>query len=92
MSKRTCSTCVLFIVHCQEPDELENDGEKGVSSVITSQLEEGENEETQSSPVISSQIEEEGENKGAHNSSENLSRPEEKEKVLERVNSITQAY
>ena len=42
--------------------------------------------------VTTSELEEEGENEQTQSSSENLSRPEEgEEKVLERLNSITQA-
>ena len=61
-------------------------------SVTTSEPEKkGENEQTQSSSVTTSELEE-GENKETQSSLENLSRPEEREeKVLERVNRITQA-
>ena len=64
-----------------------------MSSLTTSQLEEeGENEGTLSSPVTTYQMEV-GEKKEVQSSLEILSRPEEgEEKVLERVNSIAQAY
>ena len=74
----------LYIV-MQGPNELENDGEKGVLSVTTSEPEEeGENEETQSSAVTTSQPEE-GENKETRSSSENPSI----QKVLERNKHLT---